>query len=101
MPATSSPSCSSSATASFSLDEESESDGDQELDEILDVYTKKRGKKKIGRKAQWSDSLLSDMIDIIVSSEYYKRKLSFTNTKNQKNGVIYGTVLDSHNSCPC
>ena len=75
------------------MDEESDWDEDHELDETLDILTKKKG-KKAGRKAQWSDSLPSDMIDIIISSEYYKRKLIFTNTKNQKNGEIYGKVLD-------
>ena len=37
----------------------------------------------------WSQSLLSDLVDIIISSEYYKKELIFTNTKNQKNGDIY------------
>ena len=41
----------------------------------------------------WSQSLLSDLVDIIISSEYYKKKLIFTNTKNQKNGEIYAQIL--------
>ena len=90
---TTSASSSSSPTTSLSLDEESDSDEYHESDET-DVFTKKKGKKKTGRKTQWSGSLLSDMIDVIVSSENYKRKLIFTNTKNQKNGEIYGKVLD-------
>ena len=32
-------------------------------------------------------------MDIIISSEYYKKKLIFTNTKNQRNGEIYKNVL--------
>jgi len=32
------------------------------------------------------------MVDIIVNSDYYKRKLIFTNTKNQQNGEIYGQI---------
>ena len=32
----------------------------------------------------WSDDTLDDFIDIIIASEYYKKKLIFTNTKNQK-----------------
>ena len=32
------------------------------------------------------------MVDIIVNSDYYKRKLIFTNTKNQGNGEIYGQI---------
>ena len=34
------------------------------------------------------------MIDIITNSEYYRRKLIFTNTKNQKNAVIYQKILE-------
>ncbi len=79
-------------SSSLSPYEETDSKEDPEADEILNIISKKR--RKMGRKASWSDSLLSDMIDIIVNSEYYKRKLIFTNTKNQKNGVIYGNVLD-------
>ena len=55
--------------------------------------TKKQSKKKPGRKAKWSDSLINDMVDIIINDENYKRKLIFTNTKNQKNGDIYSKIL--------
>ena len=53
----------------------------------------KTSSKKGGRKAQWSQSLLGDLVDIIVSSDYYKKKLIFTNTKNQHNGSIYEEIL--------
>ena len=53
----------------------------------------KDGKKKAGRKAIWSDNTLDDFIDIITSNEYYKKKLIFTNSKNQKNGIIDDKVL--------
>ena len=53
---------------------------------------KKSSSKKGGRKTRWSQSL-SDLVDIIISSEYYKKKLIFTNTKNQKNGEIYAQIL--------
>ena len=32
-------------------------------------------------------------MDVIVNDENYKRKLIFTNTKNQKNGAIYSKIL--------
>lgn len=54
---------------------------------------KNKHNKKPGRKAQWSDSLVNDLVDIIANEEYYKKKLIFTNTKNQKNGAIYATIL--------
>ena len=53
----------------------------------------KKTKKKAGRKAKWSDSLVNDMVDIVVNSEYYKKRLIFMNLKNKKNGEIYEKVL--------
>ena len=47
-------------------------------------------KKKSGRKVQWSEYVLNYFIDIVASSEYYQRKLIFTNTKHQQNVPIYG-----------
>ena len=32
------------------------------------------------------------MVDIVVNSDYYKRKLIFTNTKNQSNGKSYERI---------
>ena len=37
----------------------------------------KKTKKKAGRKAKWSDSLVNDMVDIVVNSEYYKKRLIY------------------------
>ena len=69
----------------------------EESDEYEDVSTKQlpknKSKKKPGRKAMWSDSLVNDLVDIIANDEYYKKKLIFTNTKNQKNGNIYENIL--------
>ena len=53
----------------------------------------KKEKKKPGRKAKWSDSLLDDLVDIVVNSEYYKKRLIFMNLKNQKNAEIYEKIL--------
>ena len=36
---------------------------------------------------------LNDFIDIIVSDEYNKKKLIFTDTKNQRNVSIYQNIL--------
>ena len=55
------------------------------------MYTRK---KKAGRTSRWSQELVDDLIDIIVSNEQYKRKLIFMNTKFQQNGVIYGKVCE-------
>eukprot|EP00794_Sanderia_malayensis_P001209 gene1209-585_t len=50
-------------------------------------------KKRTGRKTNWPETILIDFIDIIVTSEYFKKKLIFQNTKNQKNAEVYGKVL--------
>ena len=50
-------------------------------------------KKKAGRKAKWSETMVDDMVDIIVNNERFTRMLIFTNTPNQRNGVIYESVL--------
>lgn len=83
-------------------------DGDDtDEDQDLNVYSEKKGstskasisktakkpKSKPGRKAKWNDKLLCDLVDIVVNSDYYKSKLIFTNTKNQKNGEIYSKIL--------
>ncbi|CAB4010861.1 Hypothetical predicted protein [Paramuricea clavata] len=50
-------------------------------------------KKKTGRRTKWTEEMLNDFIDIIVSSEYYKKKLIFMNTKTQRNGEMYEAIL--------
>ena len=35
---------------------------------------------------------VDDLVDVIISKEYYKKNLIFTNTKNQKNGQIYANI---------
>ena len=75
-------------------DEEAEEGGD--LDTSLKLFMKKvngQKKKKPGRKAKWCPQALDDLIDIIVSNSSYKKKLIFTNTKNQRNGELYGEIL--------
>ena len=49
--------------------------------------------KKRGRRGNWSMDSLNDFIDIIVSDEYNRKKLIFTNTKNQRNASIYQSIL--------
>lgn len=77
-----------------------ESEEDTDISASLSLFVKNKtpkGKKisknKGGRKAKWSQSLLGDLVDIIISSDSYKKKLIFTNTKNQHNGAIYEEIL--------
>ena len=53
---------------------------------------KSKSKRKSGRRPKWNIDDVDDMVDIIVNSDYYKRKLIFTNTKNQRNGEIYEQI---------
>lgn len=82
-------------------DVEVEVDNEEEVDEDLDnalAHFVKKGKgkssKRPGRKPRWCAKSLDDFIDIIVSSNEFKTKLIFTNTKNQRNGPIYAKIMD-------
>ena len=74
------------------LDIDKQKDGLQENEE--DGSKLKKKPKKAGRKSRWSQELLSDFVDIIVSSDHYKTKLIFRNTKFQQNGEIYGKIRE-------
>ena len=78
------------------VDENSyDDDDDDEERGSLSLFVKKsKGKKKkSGRKSAWNPEDVDDLIDIVVSNTYYKRKLIFTNTKCQRNGEIYEEIL--------
>lgn len=65
--------------------DDDEDDGDESLSRGLFEKKKKSqrcSKNKSGRKAKWSQSLLGDLVDIVISNDYYKNKLILTNTKN-------------------
>ena len=77
----------SSLSCNYRDETEVESDSNQDVDDSLKLFVRKKtpkvkkaSSKKGGRKAMWSQSLLSDLVDIIISNEYYKKKLIFTNT---------------------
>lgn len=67
-------------------------DDQEEMEEVLGNLAKKRIKKP-GRKAKWHESTLNDVVDIVVSSEYFRKRLIFQNTKNQKNSELYARIL--------
>ena len=77
--------------------DETESD---DTDDALQLFVKKgKGaiKKESARKSKWPEKVLDDFIDIVVSSNSYKRKLIFTHCKSQKNGPIYEKILEELN----
>ena len=56
---------------------------------------KQKHLKKKGRRAQWSEEIVDDLIDIICENEHLKRKLIFTNNKSQKNKDAHEKVVES------
>ena len=67
-------------------------DDEIEEDDQLALFTSKE-KKKSGRKCHWKESVVEDLVDIILEDEKYKEKLLLTNVKNVKNGELYSKVI--------
>ena len=68
-------------------EQNSDSENEDHEDGMSLPFTKKaksKSKRKSGRRPKWNNDDVDDMVDIIVNSDYYKRKLIFTNTKNQR-----------------
>ena len=55
----------------------------EEMKKILKI-----GKKR-GRRAQWEDQHVNDLIETICENEYFRRKVIFTKNKPQKNKEVY------------
>ena len=66
-------------------DESNDEGHDEEIQNIIGKKRKsQRVKKRPGRKAQWPESLLTDMVDIMVTNDYFKKKFIFTNSKTKE-----------------
>ena len=83
-----------------SLEEEEEEQEQVEEQENVDEeeepsQKKKKKKKRVkrGLKGLWKHDLVDDLVDITITNDYYQRKLSFVNTKNQQNRKVYKKVL--------
>ena len=72
-------------------DEEEASDAESEISKSSETSREK--KKKVGRKCHWKEEDVTDMVDIVCNSDYYKRKIIFTNSKNSKNKDVYSKLL--------
>ena len=67
---------------------EEEEEGEEEEEENVDEEEKPPKKKKNKRAKRgpwglWKQDLVDDLVDIIITNDYYQRKLIFVNTKNQ------------------
>ena len=56
--------------------------------------------KRRGRKAQWQDSHVGDMVDVICSNDNFARKLIFTNSKHTKNNEVYSQMQTTMQHIP-
>ena len=87
----------SNSSVQCSEDIEEEDDGEvSELGRALELQgsaIRKEGKKKNRRKSFWSEDHVNELIDVICESEYYNRKLIFTNNKAVKNSELYCKML--------
>ena len=76
-------------------------DNDKEVDDDVnesifdDEEMKKifKTSKKRGRRAQWEDQHVIDLMETICENEYFQRKLIFTNNKPQKNKEVYNKAI--------
>ena len=78
---------------SYSPDNDKKTDSNESdtgVSEQSEVCSSRKKKRK-GRRSVWEERHINDLVDVICSSEYYK-KLIFTNTKNSKNAEIYANV---------
>ena len=57
------------------------------------MFKKVNTKNRKGRKCQWKESFVDDLVDIIVENEKYRQKLLLTNVKNAKNGQYMESVV--------
>ena len=66
------------------LEEEEEGEEEENVDEEEEPPKKKKNKRaKRGPRGLWKQDLVDDLVDIIITNDYYQRKLIFVNTKNQ------------------
>ena len=71
--------------------EENQTSSDDEAEMVLERWKRTKSKKR-GRRSTWSDESISDLVDIIASSERYKTKLIYENTQRKANTVLYSDI---------
>lgn len=75
--------------------EEEASDAESEISKSSNSESNRAKKKKVGRKSSWKEDDITDMVDIVCNSDYYKKKkrIIFTNSKNSRNNEVYSKLL--------
>jgi len=70
----------------------SESDS-SEISSVATAKSKSSTSRKPGRKAVWRETVITDMVDIICSSEHLRKNLIFRNTSRSRNTAFYTDVV--------
>lgn len=70
------------------------SEEEDEVEQIEQAIRNKGKKKKVGRRGQWPESFVDDLVDIILEDDKFKEKLLMTNVKNVKNSQYYLKVIE-------
>ena len=69
---------------------EDSTDSEVESHSLLEKFSKKGAKKSVerkGLKCTWKETLVNDLVDIILENDTYRAKLLLTHVKNAKNGI--------------
>ena len=84
--------CEDEVLSSEQLEISTESDL-SECSSVSTAKSKSSSSRKAGRKAVWREKVITDMVDIICSSEYLRKNLIFRNTTRARNTAIYTDVV--------
>ena len=68
------------------------SEDESEISRKSSAGNSSKARKKAGRKSSWKEEEVADMVDIVCNSDYYKKKIIFTNSKNSKNNDVYSKL---------
>ena len=60
---------------------------------VATAKSKSRTSRKPGRKAVWWETVITDMVEIICSSEHLRKNLIFRNTSRSRNTAFYTDVV--------
>ena len=64
-----------------------------EISSVATAKSKSSTSRKPGRKAVWRETVITDMVDIICSSEHLRKNLIFRNTSRSRNKAFYTDVV--------
>ena len=72
----------------------SESDDDEVKKTLKRLKERGKSKKKPGPKSSWLPDETADVVDVVCSSEYFRKKIIFTNVKTVQNTEVYQKIVE-------